>query len=93
MGTCKNCNAAIEGKKTYCSDKCRMSFNRCKPNSQPEQTQSEQIKPNKAWTIADVLAMTRAETDQLLEGWRLGKGTEYQRRLGQLSADCTHTQP
>lgn len=42
---CLNCKTPITGKKTYCSDKCRIAYTRrTKQGQEPEQIQPEQTR-------------------------------------------------
>lgn len=96
-----NCSVEVIGRQVYCSDKCRMSYNRTKRTVEPEQTkansQSEHYPEpptfkDKAGGIARimsrawVLSRSRSELRRILDDWRLNMGTEYQRRLGELAA-------
>ncbi len=66
MNTCKSCPNEVTGRQVYCSDKCRMAFNRTneseqqpeqseqiKANTEPEQAQSEQSVTDQAQTGAN----------------------------------------
>lgn len=46
MNKCKQCGQAVSDKATYCSDKCRMAYNRSNRTDEPEQIQPEQLSPN-----------------------------------------------
>ncbi len=70
---CKNCNNESIGRSRYCSDTCRVSYNRNKKRN--TETVTSQTVTGKSVTPEKAL----------LRKWADGGGTSYQRLLGRLA--------
>ena len=87
MNNCVICGKDSESE--CCSGACRAKKSR--------RTQERTVKAHAAkGIIVDACGKShkidyegRRKTHDMLESWRRGEGTEYQRRIGQLSADYT----
>ena len=58
MNKCKHCDSEVTGRQVYCSNKCRMAFNR-------ESEQSEQINPNNPNKANSQSEQNRAQSEQI----------------------------
>ena len=88
MKKCEQCGKEVSNRAKFCSDKCRMAYNRAQPEqdvrfepeqSKPEQEPEQVLSDGQRWT-------PDGSARALLEQWRKGKGTPYQQALGRLNA-------
>jgi hypothetical protein len=89
------CDNDVSGRQVFCSDKCRMARNRTTRTDEPEQIKTNTkvehypeppVFKGKSDRVAWIMGRSRSELRRMLNDWRLGQGTEYQRRMGELAA-------
>jgi len=99
---CLNCNKQAVGRSKYCSDSCKVAWNR----NQKRNTEAliKSVTPNRNTffavlqpgtltreeIVAYLTGLTVAEIQAILDGWADGQGTKYQQGLAETGQALTY---